>query len=106
MLLIVGLMFVVLVAVRKYLYKKPQFVDDNLKVLTSISLQPKKAIFLVKVFGRVMLVGVSDNAIAPLGEIMDPEALQKINEAGARRRGKGFSEILASLAPAKGTTQR
>ena len=94
---IVALMFGILFVVRKYLYVKPHFADDNLKVLTSLHLQPKKAVYLVKVFNKVMLVGVSDNSIAALGEITDSEVLHKLESTESTRRGKGFSEILKGM---------
>lgn len=97
---IVGLMVVLLFAVRKYFYTKPHLLNDNMKVLMTMNLQPKKAIYLVKIFSRVMLVGVSDNAMTSLGEITDAELLQKIESSGDVHKGKGFSEIL------KGFTQR
>jgi len=93
--LIIGLMFGLLVVVRKYFYPKPHFVNENLKVLTSLSLQPKKAIYMVKAFNKVMLVGVSDNAIASLGEITDADVLQKLESAPPR--AKGFAEMLKGL---------
>ena len=94
MLFIVGLMFVLLVVVRKYFYAKPYFANENLRILSAINLQPKKAIYLVKVFNKVLLVGVSDSAIASLGEITDSDSLQKLENAGEKQRGKGFAEIL------------
>jgi flagellar biosynthetic protein FliO len=100
MFLIVGMMFGLLLVVRKYFFVKPRFVNDNLKVLSSMSLQPKKSIFLVKVFDRIMLVGVSDNAIASLGEITDGEVLQKLESSVQKPGFKGFSDIL------KGFTQK
>ncbi len=94
MLLIVGLMFGILLAVRRYFFTKPRFVNDNMKIISALSLQPKKLIYLVKVFDKVMLVGVSDNAIASLGEITDSELLQKIESATDKPRVKSFSDIL------------
>jgi len=91
--LMVGVLFVV----RKYFYSKPQFASTDLKVLTSVHLQPKKTIFLVKVFNKVMLVGVSDSSIASLGEITDPETLNKLETGESSHRGKVFSEILKGL---------
>ena len=104
---IFGLMFGVLFIVRKYLYAKPNFVNDNLRVLTSLSLQPKKAVYLIKVFDIVMLVGVSDNGIAALGEITDSEVLHKLETSGSVRHGKGFAEILSQWVPSgKGLLQK
>lgn len=97
MLMIIGLMVGLLVVVRRYFYAKPRIADENLKVLSTISLQPKKAIYLVKVFNKVMLVGVSDSSMAALGEITDDESLQKLESAAQKKQMKGFSEILKGL---------
>lgn len=94
LLLIIGLMFVILFVVRKYLYAKPHFANENMKILTSMNLQPKKAIYLIKAFNKIMLIGVSDNAIASLGEITDSDVLQELEAAVEKQQGKGFAEIL------------
>lgn len=97
MMIIIGLMFGLLIAVRKFLFKKPHLTNDNLKVLSTLSLQPKKSIFIVKVFNKVMLVGVSDNSMAALGEITDGETLKILESANQKKQMKGFSEILKGL---------
>ncbi|MCL4539914.1 MAG: flagellar biosynthetic protein FliO [Bacteroidetes bacterium] len=97
MVFIVGLMVVLLIVVRKYFYTKPRLMNDNMKILMTMNLQPKKAIYLVKVFGKVMLVGVSDSTISSLGEITDSEVLHQIETAGEVQKGKGFAEILKGL---------
>lgn len=99
LLFIFALMFGVLFIVRKYLHTKPHFVNDNLKILTSLHLQPKKAIYLIKVFDKVMLVGVSDNSISALGEISSSEILHKLEASESARHGKGFAEILSQWIP-------
>jgi len=100
MLLIVGLMFGILIAARKFFVVKKSFINENLRVLTAVNLQPKKAIYLVKVFGKVLLVGVTDDSIASLGEITDGDILQKLESSGEKSKSKGFAEIL------KGFTSR
>ncbi len=97
MMMIVGLMFALLVVVRKYFFNRPNISNENMKVLSSLSLQPKKSIFLVKVFNKVMLVGISDNSIAALGEITDEETLEIIDATAQRKQMKGFSEILKGI---------
>ena len=94
---IIVLMFGVLIVVKKYFYAKPHFANENMKVLTSLHLQPKKAIYLVKVFNKIMLVGVSDNSIAALGEITDFDVLNKLETSGPVSRVKGFAEILKGM---------
>lgn len=94
MMIIVGLMFALLIAVRKFLFNKPHLNNDNLKVLSTLSLQPKKSIFIVKIFNKIMLVGVSDNSMAALGEITDDDTLKMLESADQKKQMKGFSEIL------------
>lgn len=97
MLMIIGLMFGLLIVARKYLFNKPHLTNDHLKVISTLSLQPKKSIFIVKVFNKVMLVGVSDNSMAALGEITDDETLQILESAAQKKQMKGFSEIMKGL---------
>lgn len=98
--LIIGLMFGILLVVRKFFYAKPHFINENLRVLTSLSISqkdpfghPKKAIYLIKVFNKVMMVGVSDNSISSLGEITDSEIIQKLESigTGSGRTGSSFA---------------
>ncbi len=91
---IIGLMFAMLFVARKYFFARPRFANENMKILTSMNLQPKKAIYLIKAFNKVMLVGVSDNAISSLGEITDSDVLRSLEAAVEKQQGKGFAEIL------------
>jgi flagellar biosynthetic protein FliO len=97
MMMIVGLMFALLIVVRKYFFNKPHVSNNNMKVLSSLSLQPKKSIYLVKVFNKVMLVGTSDNSIAALGEITDDETLEMIETTQQKKQIGGFAELLKGL---------
>jgi len=114
--LIVGLMFGVLFIMRKYIHAKPHFVNENLRILTSLAIaqkdpfgQPKKAIYVVKVFNKVLMVGVSDNSIASLGEITDSDVIQKLESAVdsthkisssfAGQVKRSFAEILSGRIP-------
>jgi len=114
--LIVGLMFGILFILRKYFRAKPLFVNENLRILTSLAIsqkdpfgQPKKAIYIIKVFNKVVMVGVSDNSIATLGEITDSDVIQKLESAVSSTRKsssgfagqvkKNFSDILKGMSP-------
>lgn len=92
--LIIALMFGLLIIAKKFFLSKPRFGNGEVRVVNMIALQPKKAIYLVKVFNRVILVGVSDNAIASLGEINDPDAVQKLEISAGKGSQGGFYEIL------------
>ncbi len=94
MMMIVGLMFALMIVARKYFSNKPRMTNDNMKVLSSLSLQPKKSIFLVKVFNKVMLVGVSDGSVSALGEITDEETLQLLQSSTQKKQMKGFADVL------------
>jgi len=102
--LIVGLMFVLLFFLRKYLQTKPRLVNENLRILAFLPIsqkdpfgQPKKAIYVVKVFNKVMMVGVSENSIASLGEITDSEVMQKLESAAISQNRKSFTEIFKGM---------
>ncbi|MGO9482696.1 MAG: FliO/MopB family protein [Candidatus Kryptoniota bacterium] len=97
--LIIGLMFVILFIMRKYFQTKPRYVNENLKVLTSLAIQPKKTVYVIKAFNKVMMVGVSENSIASLGEITDPDVVQKLEASGASQQRKTFAEMLKGLSP-------
>ncbi len=97
LLLIIALMFGLLIVAKRFFLSRPKFGNDEVKVVNMIVLQPKKAIYLVKVLNRIILVGVSDNAIASLGEIGDADSVRKL-EVDARKGGStSFSEILKGL---------
>jgi len=102
--LIVGLMFVILFVLRKYFHAKPHFVNENLRILTSLAIsqkdpfgQPKKAIYVIKVFNKVMMVGMSENSIASLGEITDSDVIQKLESASSLQHRKSFAEIFRGM---------
>ncbi|MFZ1081865.1 MAG: flagellar biosynthetic protein FliO [Candidatus Kryptoniota bacterium] len=97
--LIFGLMFVILFIMRKYFNTKPRFVNENLKVLTSLNIQAKKAVYIIKAFNKVIVVGVSDNAIASLGEITDTDVIQKLETTGGIQQRRSFADILKGLSP-------
>jgi flagellar biogenesis protein FliO len=102
--LIIGLMFGILLIVRKYFYRKPQFVDESFKILASLPISQKdpfghskKAIYVIKVFNKAVMVGISENAIASLGEISDPDIIQRLESASSSRERKSFADVLKGI---------
>ncbi|MGB9591930.1 MAG: flagellar biosynthetic protein FliO [Candidatus Kryptoniota bacterium] len=97
LLLIIGLMFGLLIVAKRFFLAKPKQGNSEVRVLNMIALQPKKAIYFVKVLNRIILVGVSDNAIASLGEVGDPDSVQKLEILSEKGGSSGFSEVLRGL---------
>lgn len=97
LLLIIALMFGLLIGAKRFFLAKRKFENEEIKIVNMIALQPKKAIYLVKVLNRIILVGVSDNAIASLGEIGDADSVNKLEASAEKAGSSSFSEILRGL---------
>lgn len=73
MLLMVGVMYLLLVVIKKYLLPVNQVVSDKLKIrnLTTHLLMPKKYISVVKIHETYYILGVSDQSITLIDKL-DP----------------------------------
>lgn len=67
--LIVALLYGVLLFVKKYQFKGSKITSDNLKILTTMMLMPKKYLSVVKVNNKVLILGVSEQSITLLKEL-------------------------------------
>ena len=81
--LVIVLIFVVLFFLKKFVYKDQNFTgglksSSELKIIGHIMLQPKKYIYIIKFFDRLLVIGLTDNHINVLSEITDKETLMKI----------------------------
>jgi flagellar biogenesis protein FliO len=78
-------MFVLLVVLRKTVLKNQRggIGEAEIEVLGRRTLQPKQAILVVRVMGKVLVVGVTDHGMQTLSEITDPAALAAL-DAGER----------------------
>ena len=101
LIIIVGLIYLTIFLLRKSIYKGSHGASGDLvRILSSVYLGPKRAIFLVKVAGRILVLGVTDETISTLSEITDEETISQI--VSVSQEGKGtypqkFSEYLSSL---------
>ncbi len=84
-----------------YLFKKmmrqggPEGHGELIRVLSSRYMGPKSSIMLVDVLGHIMVIGNSGGTFSMLKEIMDPEALERLNDtAGDRCSSRSFSDHL------------
>jgi len=59
-------------------------------------LGPKKAVALVKVLDRVLIVGVSEQSLSTLGELT-PDEIEKL-KSGKGNESSGFRNILSGIA--------
>jgi len=69
---------------------------SDLSVLEMHHLGPKKAVALVKVLDRVLIVGVSEQSLNTLGELT-PDEIEKL-KAGKGNEPSGFRNILSGIA--------
>ncbi len=67
--LIVGLLYALLLFVRKYQFKGSKLNSSNLRILTTMMLMPKKYLSVVKVNQKILILGVSEQSITLLKEM-------------------------------------
>ena len=83
--IVILLVFAILFFVKKFVYKDftgfSKKANLSFKILSQVSLLPKKSIFLVKVFDRILVVGVTDTAINTLSEINDKGVIEDIESS-------------------------
>lgn len=69
-----------------------------IKILSSTWLGPKKALFLIEVMDRVILVGMTDNNVNSIAEFTDRDEVAILkNRMVDRKSGQSFSSILESF---------
>ena len=72
--------------------------SGNIKIISSTWLGPKRALFLVEVIDRVILLGMTENNINALAEFTDQQTIEslkkKINEP---QSAMSFSSILSTF---------
>ncbi len=82
---------------KKYLLPGKAFGSSGsgIDVIAHIPLQPKRSIFLVRVPGKILVVGSAENGLTKLSEISDVQALEKfeLSVAEASKSGQRFADI-------------
>jgi flagellar protein FliO/FliZ len=89
--LVLGVIFLLFFGFKKFVLKNTVFGGGEklVTVLGSGFLGPKKNIVLVEVAGEVLVLGMSQDHIALLTSITDPEKIEEIKDTG----GKGGSGL-------------
>jgi len=87
-----------------WLLKKvtPQFNRSSnsgmIKILSTFWLGPKKALYLIQVAGKIMLIGVTDQSISLISEFSDPEEAHNVLTAMEEKRSEpAFANLLSSM---------
>jgi len=105
LLLVLALICVMVFALKRMVGGAPVFLDQRLgRVVGRIPLGPKAILYLVRVGGKILVVGTTPTAITLVAEITDPEVLsqtegtrasesQRIRGAFGGRMGRFFSKF-------------
>lgn len=103
--LVLGVMFLLFFGFKKYVLKNTMFGGGEklVNVLGSGFLGPKKNIVLVEVAGEVLVLGMSQDHIALLTSITDPEKIEEIKSTGGKG-GSGLSWNQANRKPEEAGT--
>jgi len=97
-LIVFGLLILFLHLLRKFVYRPLGGLTSgkHFQLLQQFHLGPKKTIALVKVYGKLLLLGVTESTITNLLEIQDEEEVadieSRINEA-RKNEGPNFREL-------------
>ena len=98
--LVLGLAVLILFAARRVGIGRP---SGPLSIAGRLVLDPRRAIYLVRVADSIYVIGASEAGLAKLGEL-DPKSLGTVEPAGRVEAG-GFRQVLERLrgaAPAAG----
>ena len=96
LLVLLGGLLAVLYAVRR-LSGRGHFPGRPIRVLSSSYLGPRKAISLVAVPGKILVLGVTKNGIRFLDKIDDEGIMARFRTPDAERPAPSFSEHLKQL---------
>ncbi len=94
LLLIIGLLFGLLLLVKKIQFKGGRIIQSNIKVVHTLMLMPKKYMSFVKINDKIIVLGVSDNNITLIKELNADEL--EISEPN-NTSGSNLSDHLRNL---------
>lgn len=93
--LIIFLMAIVFYVLKK-LYPQISSTSNSsisMRIYAQLQLQPRKAIYIVRVLSKVLIIGTSESSLTVLSEINDPEIIKILDEiyiSDEKRDGKIF----------------
>lgn len=95
LLLIVAMLYGVLLFVKKYQFKGTKLNSENLRIVTTLMLMPKKYLSVVKVNDKVLILGLSEQNITLLKEL-SAEELQLNNDSNIQNN-PDFFEVFKKM---------
>ncbi|MFN3694580.1 MAG: flagellar biosynthetic protein FliO, partial [Ignavibacterium sp.] len=93
--LIVAMLYGVLLFVKKYQFKGSKLNSDNLRIVTTLMLMPKKYLSVVKVNDKVLILGLSEQNITLLKE-MNAEELS-LNDDSQLQNNPNFLDVFKKM---------
>jgi len=97
LLFIIALMLGLAWVVKKFLFggKIPGASGNGVEVIAHVPLQPKRSIFIVRVPGKILVVGSAENGLTSLGELSDQPAIEQFDAfaLGAQKPSQRFADI-------------
>jgi flagellar biogenesis protein FliO len=108
--LVLALMFLVLKAMARYLYRgrMPVSPKRSVALLGTLSLAPNRSVYVLEVGRKVLVVGASQTQLSLLTEITDPDAIQEVrgtsSEVPAAEHFSTLLDAAHSKLSAKGTS--
>ena len=97
LLLICGMLYGLLILVKKYSFKRGGTSLLDIKVINNQMIMPKKFLSVVKVKDKLLILGISENNISLLKEI-DADENDFINDT-SKSPAQGFAEIFKNFLP-------
>ncbi len=94
LLLIIGLLFGLLLLVKKIQFKGGRIIHSNIKVVHTLMLMPKKYMSFVKINDKIVVLGVSEQNITLIKELNADEL--EINETD-NTSSSNFGDHLKNL---------
>lgn len=68
----------------------------NSQILWTLPLGANRAVYVVEIVGRLMVLGVTDHSIQLLQEITDPQEISQLKSTQATRLGHPFEKVFQS----------
>ena len=95
LLLIIGLIFIVFFFLKKTPLSRFKIISsDKIKLLTQISLGPKRMLVVVQFLDKILLIGITENNMTLLGEVNKDEWFDKGPEmVNGKKKFTSFDSI-------------
>ncbi len=95
---VIGLVVVAAWAFRRFAPRtSSMFSSDLMKILARTYLAPRQVLYLVRVPGKVLVIGSTQQSLTPLAEITDPAEVERLLALFEKNSPKGATETFRSF---------